>query len=81
MRFIRLATYVGFVLSASGCRILEFDSCLYELRGVEGAGTITEGATEILYGRLNLLEQRDYQDDKSLIWEVRGATCSLQIAE
>lgn len=72
MTSIRRAIYVGLALSVSGCHILDFDSCLYELRGVEGAGTITEGATEILYGRLNLLEQRDYQDDKSLIWEVRG---------
>ncbi|MFN2602234.1 MAG: hypothetical protein ABR582_05695 [Gemmatimonadaceae bacterium] len=60
-------------ISLGGCRLFEFDNCLYELRGVEGAGTITENGTELLYGRLNLLEQRDYQPDKSLIWEVRGA--------
>lgn len=71
MTFIR-AIYLGLVVSASGCRLLDFDSCLYELRGVEGAATITEGGSEFLYGRVNLLEQRDYRADKSVIWEVRG---------
>lgn len=73
MKLLRIASCVGLALSASGCRLLDFNSCLYELRGVEAAGTISEGGSELLYGRLNLLEQRDYQPEKSLIWQVRGA--------
>src|SRR5258706_1191570 len=73
MRFVRASICAGLMLSASGCRLLDFDSCLYELRGVEAAGTISEAGSELLYGRLNLLEQRDYQPEKSLIWQVRGA--------
>lgn len=73
MSLFRFAIGVGFSLSVSACRLLDFDSCLYELRGVEAAGTISEAGSELLYGRLNLLEQRDYQPEKSLIWQVRGA--------
>jgi len=73
MSYARYAFSVLLALSASGCRLLDFDSCLYELRGVEAAGTISEAGSELLYGRLNLLEQRDYQPERSLIWQVRGA--------
>jgi hypothetical protein len=73
MSFIRSSICLALALAASGCRLLDFDSCLYELRGVEAAGTISEGGSELLYGRLNLVEQRDYQPEKSLIWQLRGA--------
>jgi len=73
MSLSRFAIGVGFSLSLSACRLLDFDSCLYELRGVEAAGTISEAGSELLYGRLNLVEQRDYQPEKSLIWQVRSA--------
>ena len=60
MSLCRFAIAVGVSFSLSACRLLDFDSCLYELRGVEAAGTISEAGSELLYGRLNLLEQRDY---------------------
>ena len=80
MNLRRIASCVALVLFASGCRLLDFDSCLYELRGVEAAGTISEGGSELLYGRLNLVEQRDYQPEKSLIWQVRGAPLKGHVA-
>jgi hypothetical protein len=73
MSYARSAFVILLALTASGCRLLDFDSCLYELRGVEAAGTISESGSELLYGRLNLVEQRDYQPEKSLVWQVRGA--------
>jgi hypothetical protein len=33
---------------------------------------LTEGGAELLYGRVNIGEQRDYQPDKSMVWELRG---------
>jgi len=56
----------------SGCSILDFDSCLYEVRATEASGQLLEGTSEVLYARVNIGEQRDYRPDKSMIWELRG---------
>jgi hypothetical protein len=55
-----------------GCSILDFDSCLYELRATEASGQLLEGTSEVLYARVNIGEQRDHQPDKSMLWELRG---------
>src|SRR6476620_3637205 len=62
------------LILVGGCRLLDFDSCLYEIRAIEVAGTVTQGGAELLYGRVNVGEQRDYQPDKSMQWELRGAS-------
>jgi hypothetical protein len=55
-----------------GCSILDFDACLYEVRATEASGQLSEGTSEVLYARVNISEQRDYQPDKSMLWELRG---------
>lgn len=57
---------------ASGCRLLDFDSCLYELRSVAVEGRLID-TSEILYAHVTLDEQRDYQPDKFMVWRLTSA--------
>jgi hypothetical protein len=58
----------------SSCRIIDFDSCLYELRTVDVTGSLSENGNELLNAHLNVGEQRDYEPDKSMSWGLRGAS-------
>ena len=62
------------VLLVSACRLLDFDSCLYELRGVTVEGTLKDSPTDSLYVYLSVNEQRDYQPNKSMSWRLASAT-------
>src|SRR5258705_5853134 len=68
----RSALFLVLLVGIGGCRFLDLDSCLYEIRAIEVAGALTEGGAELLYGRVNVGEQRDYQPDKSMMWELRA---------
>ncbi|HUQ20952.1 MAG TPA: hypothetical protein VM099_15140 [Gemmatimonadaceae bacterium] len=57
---------------ASGCRLLDFDSCMYELRTVTVEGRLIE-TSEILYAYVSVEEQRDYQPDKFMVWRLTSA--------
>jgi len=69
----RLAPYLLIASIAGGCRLFDFDSCLYEIRSVEVTGSLSEGGGELLFGSISFSEQRDYQPDKSMLWLIRSA--------
>ena len=67
---IRISRLLPVLLLLPGCRLLEFDSCLYELRSVTVEGRVTDASTEILYAYVSMDEQRDYQPDKFIVWHL-----------
>jgi hypothetical protein len=69
-----ISVYVLVVAAIGGCRLLDFDSCLYELRGVQVEGTLSEAATEVMSVNIVVSEQRDYQPDKNMSWGFRSAS-------
>lgn len=68
----RLTAYLLVATAAGGCRLLDFDSCLYELRSVTVEGRVIE-TSEILYAYVSVDEQRDYQPDKFMVWRLTSA--------
>ena len=69
----RLAPYLLIASIAGGCRLFDFDSCLYEVRSVEVTGSLSDNAGELLFGSISVSEQRDYQPDKNMLWLIRSA--------
>ena len=69
----RVAPYLILAAVVGGCRLFEFDDCLYEIRSVEVTGQLAENGAELLFVSVNVSEQRDYQPDKNMLWLVRSA--------
>ena len=64
--------YLLVAASVGGCRLLDFDSCMYELRTVTVEGRLID-TSEILYAYVSVEEQRDYQPDKFMVWQLTSA--------
>jgi hypothetical protein len=71
---IRISRLLPALLLLPGCRLFDFDSCLYELRGVSVEGRVNDGSAEILYAYVSVSEQRDYQPDKDMSWRLNSAS-------
>ena len=69
---------VALMLTFSGCLALS-GRCLYETRGVNTSGAILIGAADSVTAYLVLSEQRDYQPDKNMSWQIRGSSLKGQI--
>jgi hypothetical protein len=67
----KLAPYLVLAAAVGGCRLFDFDSCLYELRSVEVTGTIANSSEEVLFVSISVSEQRDYQPDNNMLWIIR----------
>ena len=55
----------------SSCSLLS-GRCLYELRNVIADGTVLENNVETASAHLVESEQRDYQPDKNMSWQITG---------
>jgi hypothetical protein len=55
----------------SNCTLLS-GACLYEVRFIEAAGRIDEGGSELVSGALTLSEQRDFDPNKNMYWQLTG---------
>jgi len=53
----------------SGCSILS-GRCLYELRNAQAFGSVSLGGTDSLTASIIETEQRDYQPDKDMSWQI-----------
>ena len=69
----RLAPYKLIESIVAACRLIDFDSCLYEVRSVEVTGSLAENGAELLFGSISVSEQRDHQPDKNMLWLIRSA--------
>ena len=69
----RIGAYLIVAIAVGGCRLFDFDDCLYEVRSVEVTGALSEGGAELLFASVNVGEQRDYQPDKNMLWLIRSA--------
>ena len=47
--------------------------CLYEIRGVNAAGSVATSATDSASALLVDSEQRDYEPDRNMSWQILGA--------
>lgn len=63
--------FLAVPLLLSNCLLLS-GRCVYELRGVNTAGSFIENGTEIAYAELIEDEQRDSEPDKNMSWQIRG---------
>lgn len=55
----------------TGCNALS-GRCLYELRNANAEGSVSISGTDSAFALVTVSEQRDYQPDKNLSWQVRG---------
>lgn len=60
-------------LTLSGCNLVG-GKCTYELRSLEGAGTINENGAELAAAQVTLSEQRGSLNATGLYWLVTGTT-------
>ena len=58
-------------LVLSGCALLN-GRCLYEIRGVQGAGQVDEAGAPLASAQVTLSEQRDQDPNKSFYWAITG---------
>ncbi|HKY96872.1 MAG TPA: hypothetical protein VJL35_03380 [Gemmatimonadaceae bacterium] len=69
MRNFRLCLLFGIAVLASGCNVLS-GRCLYELRNAQAFGSVSLGGTDSLTANVVETEQRDYQPDKDMSWQI-----------
>lgn len=56
----------------TNCMLLS-GRCVYELRNVNAEGTVVENSVIIAAASLTESEQRDYQPDKDMSWQITGS--------
>ena len=66
---VRVGLLLGIVALASGCNVLS-GPCLYELRNAQAFGGVSLGETDSLTANIVETEQRDYQPDKDMSWQI-----------
>ena len=66
------------LLMLSGCSILS-GRCLYESRSVTAEGTVSITGADSAFASVMIGEQRDYQPDKNLSWQVRGLSLNGKV--
>jgi hypothetical protein len=54
--------------------------CLYEIRGVNAGGAVAISPTDSATAFIVLSEQRDYQPDKDMSWQIRGNSIKGQVS-
>jgi hypothetical protein len=59
--------------------LLDFDSCLYELRAIGATGTALSSEPDYLKASITVGEQRDYQPDKNMSWSLMGAAAKSHV--
>jgi len=69
MKNFRFGFLLGIVVLASGCNILS-GRCLYELRNAQAFGGVSLGGNDSLTANIVETEQRDYQPDKDMSWQI-----------
>ena len=71
--FSMLRRWAPFALTValSACGIFS-GRCLYELRGATAEGTVLISGSDSAFASVQISEQRDYQPDKDLSWQVRA---------
>ena len=57
----------------TNCMLLS-GRCVYELRNVNAEGSILENGGILVAASVTESEQRDYQPDKDLMWQITGET-------
>jgi hypothetical protein len=57
----------------TNCMLLS-GRCVYELRNVNAQGSVIENGITIATAQIVASEQRDYQPDKDMSWQIIGAT-------
>src|SRR6476620_11479033 len=67
---IRISRLLPILLILPGCRLLEFDSCLYELRSVSVEGRVTDASTEIPAASESMDQPRHDPPDKFILWPI-----------
>ena len=69
MKIFRLPFLAGIVVLATSCNILS-GRCLYELRNAQAFGGVSLGGADSLTASIVETEQRDYQPDKDMSWQI-----------
>ena len=70
-RCLRLFLVLSASIGTSGCALLS-GRCLYETRGVDVSGSVVTSATDSASAMLVNGEQRDYEPDRNLSWQILG---------
>jgi len=68
---IRGVAVIAATALVSGCSLLS-GRCLYELRSATAEGAVAISSADSAFASVMISEQRDYQPDKDLSWQVRG---------
>ena len=68
----QLAAVLLTVPMVSGCALLYWDKCIYELRSVSARGEIPQSGADPIVARVQESEQRDSDPSKSMYWVVTG---------
>jgi hypothetical protein len=68
---IRRVVVLAMVAILPGCSLLS-GRCLYELRSATAEGTIQVSGADSAFASVMISEQRDYEPDKDLSWQVRA---------
>jgi hypothetical protein len=71
MKTIRVTSLLALAVVVSSCNILS-GRCLYELRNAQVYGAASLGGTDSLAANIIETEQRDYQPDKDMSWQIVG---------
>jgi hypothetical protein len=68
------------VTAVAGCSIFS-GRCLYETRNVNAEGAIAISGADSAFASVIVSEQRDYQPDKNMSWQVRAPSLKGRVAK